>query len=53
MRVNVTFWQDTSNELSRMSSYWVITIQSFIFAQAITCVMAGYLCPLVAGSVFF
>lgn len=27
--------------------------QSFIFAQAITKVMAGYLCPLVDGSVGF
>ena len=53
MHVNVTFWQDTSNEFSHISSYWVIMIQSFIFAQAITSVMAGYLCPLVAGSVFF
>lgn len=32
-------------------SYWVIMRQSFIFAKAITNVMAGYLCPLVAGSV--
>lgn len=28
-------------------------IQGFIFAKAITSVMAGYLCPLVVGSVFF
>lgn len=53
MDVNVTFWQGTSNEFYHISSYWVIMIQSFIFAKAITSVMAGYLCPLVAGSVFF